>query len=77
MGYTINREQRNGLRSQRRNAYGRIRERIDWERLDQRDRDFTPHMAGELNKSYRIDVNFTTSEGNTLEGYLFLVVDDD
>jgi len=34
-----------------------------------------PHMAGELNKSYRIDVNFTTSEGNTLEGYLFLVVD--
>ena len=34
-----------------------------------------PHMAGELGKSYRIDINFTTSEGNTEEGYLFLVVD--
>jgi len=34
-----------------------------------------PHMAGELGKSSRIDVNFTTSDGNTLEGYLFVVVD--
>ena len=34
-----------------------------------------PHLAGDLGTSYRVDVNFTTSEGNTLEGYLFVVVD--
>lgn len=34
-----------------------------------------PHLAGDLGTSYRVDVNFTTSEGNTLEGYLFVAVD--